>query len=376
MRLRDRELLLIAVACLVTYLSVVDVPPNVRVVAARAAAALGHVSAAEHQLLAAVGGGVPAASDPSMTRALCELAALYRRQGRWEQAKIALERALEIQQRSEGREAPGLVPVLRALADLHQTRGRLAEAITLRRRCIAVLEKSVGPQHLLVAAELERLAKPERDLARFDEAEALFRRALAIREELLEPGHPDVTRNLVQLGSLFRIRGDLQRADLYLTRALEQAEEQGSGVALASARNELGLLRGAQGRPAEAELLLGQALESLPSDGQGHEMQRAAVLNNLGSIDEQEGRLEEALAHYRKALREMAALPPEHPYRGALHNNVAVAHEERREYDEAVSYLESALNILGNSLPSDHPLVASTADHLAALRRQRLAANR
>jgi tetratricopeptide (TPR) repeat protein len=155
--------------------------------------------------------------------------------------------------------------------------------------------------------------------------EALFTRALEV--------NPLSLPALTSLGDVYRVRGDFDRAQACLNRAIElidstgpQSEAKSFGAMahynlanvladlgrtreaidhyrralaidanFAKAHNNLGLALAAQGRPYEALDEYRQALRIKPANAKAH--------YNLGAALEQFGLRNEALSHYRQALR-------------------------------------------------------------------------
>src|SRR5690606_16097913 len=64
----------------------------------------------------------------------------------------------------------------------------------------------------------------------FPEAERLLTNGLVLRERLYGASHPEVSESLYQLGVLSRSRGDFDRAEDYLRRALQMRRSTGNGA--------------------------------------------------------------------------------------------------------------------------------------------------
>ncbi|CAF0720457.1 unnamed protein product [Adineta steineri] len=113
----------------------------------------------------------------------------------------------------------------------------------------------------------------------------------------------------------------------------------------------LGLLLIKMGQPNKAqevyEVLLNQTTK---------ENEKAPIYHQLGRIKRNQGEYQEALSHYRKALKiRQQSLPPNHPDLGDSYNNIGYVYKSMGDYPKALSYYEKAFAIRQESLPSNHP---------------------
>ena len=96
----------------------------------------------------------------------------------WIRAEPLMRRALEIDEKSYGKDHPRVARDLNNLAQLLQATNRLSEAEPLMRRALEIDEKSFGRDHPNVAIRLNNLAQLLQATNRLAEAEPLMRRAL------------------------------------------------------------------------------------------------------------------------------------------------------------------------------------------------------
>jgi hypothetical protein len=94
-----------------------------------------------------------------------------------------MRRALEIDERSFGKDHPNVAIDLNNLSMLLKDTDRLAEAEPLMRRVVEIFEKSLG-DHPYTALGFENYAALLRALKRFDEAERIQARANSLRAKL------------------------------------------------------------------------------------------------------------------------------------------------------------------------------------------------
>jgi tetratricopeptide (TPR) repeat protein len=95
--------------------------------------------------------------------------------------------------------------------------------------------------------------------------------------------------------------------------------------------NDLGLILGQQGRIDEAIAHFQKALEIKPSYANAHQ--------NLGVALDKRGQLDAAIVHYRKALE----LKPDYP--GITHNNLGSALARQGQLDAAIAHFQKALEL-------------------------------
>jgi tetratricopeptide (TPR) repeat protein len=144
---------------------------------------------------------LPLAGDN--TQIINSIAVVYYENAAYQKAEPLMRRALEIDEKSFGKDHPEVATDLNNLAQLLKDTNRLKEAEPLMRRVVEIVEKSLGPDHPNVATALNNLALLLQATNRLTEAEPLMRRALVIFENSLGPDHPKtqtVRRNLELLG--------------------------------------------------------------------------------------------------------------------------------------------------------------------------------
>jgi tetratricopeptide (TPR) repeat protein len=93
-----------------------------------------------------------------------------------------------------GPEHPDTAQTLNNLANLYRKQGKDDEAEALYQRALAIREKVLGPEYTSTASTLNNLGFLYSERGKYDEAEPLYQRALAIYEKVLGPEHPDTVR--------------------------------------------------------------------------------------------------------------------------------------------------------------------------------------
>ncbi len=99
----------------------------------------------------------------------------------YSEAEPMYRRALEIREKSLGKDHPDVATSLNNLAELYRAQGKYAEAEPMYRRALEIFEKSIGENHPNVATVLENLAILLRQTNREAEAQEMEERARGIR---------------------------------------------------------------------------------------------------------------------------------------------------------------------------------------------------
>jgi eukaryotic-like serine/threonine-protein kinase len=182
--------------------------------------------------------------------------------GRYDEARVELERAVALRERAFG---PDHIEVARSVNNLGivaESQGRLDDARAYDERALHIFETTLGPSHPYVSSALVNLALVCMRTGRLDEASLLLTRALAVREGALGPDHPEVTYPLTAQGMVLIKQGRCAEAVPLLERAARLAEK-GRGAdhpLIAFPLTSLGDALRCQGRGAEAVAVLERAV--------------------------------------------------------------------------------------------------------------------
>ena len=151
-------------------------------------------------------------------RELIEESIRLNREGRYDDARPRLIRALEIREKAAGPESPGVVQALSMLAGNFEETGDYASAEPLRLRALKIIEKLRGPDDPEVARHLNVLGNFHQKKGDDLKAEEFYERALGIFEKSqLADSH--VATALGNLGSIYYARGDYADAESYYQRS-------------------------------------------------------------------------------------------------------------------------------------------------------------
>ncbi|MFL6290795.1 MAG: CHAT domain-containing protein, partial [Thermoanaerobaculia bacterium] len=229
--------------------------------------------------------------------------------GDLEAAELWQRRALAIFERIEP-EGGFMAGCLQNLVTVAIQRGDLATADDLLHRVLDFLERrEASPWETWSTLDsLGALALQRGDL---EAAEVHYRRALAIQESRPSPDPGELADSLTGLGELALRKGDFTAAREHLRRAQEIAERlDPASISAAEGLEDLARLELESGGDlAAAEDLLRRALAYFEREAP-EGVRISVVLRGLGEIAGRRGRMEEALALYRRALDLQSRLVP------------------------------------------------------------------
>jgi len=284
-------------------------------------------------------------------------------QGRYDEARALLERALATAERELPREDPALSSTLNRLANALARQGNLVEARAYLERTITLQEETLGPEHPYIAMALHNLGGVIFRSGAYEESLAVYQRSLAMKEKLLGADHRDLSNTLSNLGITLRNLGRYAEARPYLERAVVIAEasfgvdhpsyaqamlnvagvvgslgsydeaipmferafallEQRVGADhpdLADVLIEMGNLRNATGDHAGARRDLERARRILEASVGRDHADTAAAVASLADVLVNEDKLQDALAMYEEALAiTIKAVGEAHPQVGKV----------------------------------------------------------
>ncbi|MCX4243052.1 serine/threonine-protein kinase [Paraliomyxa miuraensis] len=275
-------------------------------------------------------------------------------------------------------EPPGMrarLATWRASIELDQ--GRFDEAREHLERALELLrEHEDDPASALaLALAWQSLGSALHGLGRFDEAQPAFEKALALHEQTLGAQHPWVGATLARMGGTMLGAGLSLQAEATLLRARwlldpTRATDEPQGAPppdtsrwqrreLAAVLDRQGLLARQQEELDRAEALHRHALALLEDTvGQGHRDLGYPLVNLGVALAEQERPLD-AIAHLRRAYEIWTdELDPEHPDVGIVALDLANVLWTLSDPAKARQHYAEALAIWEEVLPEDHPMLA------------------
>jgi CHAT domain-containing protein len=163
--------------------------------------------------------------DGLLATALNNLADLYEAQEQYAQAEPLYQRALEIREKSPGKDHLSLATALNNLAHLYMSQRQYARAEPLYQRALETWEAAPSKHHPNFATTLSNLALLYMMQGQYARAKPLFDRALMSMEAVLGKQHPYVARVLYNQASLHLSQQRLEVPLPLLQRALNLSEQ-------------------------------------------------------------------------------------------------------------------------------------------------------
>jgi CHAT domain-containing protein len=259
------------------------------------------------------------------------LGSILERQNEYDQAEVAMRRALELSESAQGPLQRHHFTALYQLAVLLEERGRAAEARDYALRALALGESTLGPSAPRLVPVLQTLGDAERNLGEFADSLHRFERAASIiSADTKNIERPWLVNYYRDFGTLQFSLGDLAQAEQSLAAGLAAA---GSDPTLSVARARLLLDRGRV------------SLEQGEAESREELMQAAALLRT---------RLPEAHPAILRVLNELCAL------------DLATATASADDCAQAAAHLEQS----PNAAPALRSAVEVNLSHLALDRQE------
>ena len=188
---------------------------------ASTAASQGRYARAERWLLEADSAFASLSEADPIQRAMVylNLGSVYPHLNRLDDARRAVERALELHVGAFGEGDPRTAAIQVQLADVLDLSGRDEESIGVYREAAATLQRALGQEHDATLSALNNLAITLEEVGRTEESEDVLRRVLAIRERQTGVWDRDVAEAMQNLASILHRQSKDDEAEELLTRA-------------------------------------------------------------------------------------------------------------------------------------------------------------
>jgi tetratricopeptide (TPR) repeat protein len=132
---------------------------------------------------------------------MANLAAVYSSQGKYPQAEVLYDQALEIQRRVLP-EHQDTLSNMNGLATAYASQGKYPQAEALYNQTLEIQRRVLGPEHPSTLSSMNGLANAYRLQGKYPQAEALYNQALEIRRSVLGPEHPSTLSTMTELASV------------------------------------------------------------------------------------------------------------------------------------------------------------------------------
>lgn len=266
--------------------------------------------------------------------------------------------------RQEAEEVSRFMVSLFKVADPGEALGNTITAREILDTGAARVRTGLQDQPLTRARLLDAIGQTYYRLGLYRKARTLLEEALAIRRVRLGPS-PDTASTLRNLAVVYQALNE--EAEPLFLEAREILERTlGDHPDLAATLNNFGTFCASQGRLDEAEAMLRKALRIRETVLGPDHPDVAVTLNNVAGVEMMRGRFDTAEALLRRglAIRE-AALPPDHPDLAANLQSLAVMYGKQDRYAEAEPLHRRSLAIWRKTLGPEHPRMGLVLTNLA-----------
>lgn len=239
------------------------------------------------------------------------------------------------------------------LALLYRRMGNYKKAEKMLIDVLETRARKLGEKHYLYGLSLNELAGVYQDLGLYNKTEHLYKKAIAIFKN--NANKEFYALLLSNMAVLYEKMGYYNEAKLYLREALAIRKKLPNKIDYAISLNNLALIYKKEQNYEETESLLLLAKDIFERNGNQNHLGYTSVLDNLGSLYKAIKKGKKATFYYREALKiKKNKLGEMHPNYALSLNNLAVFYSAQGNYAKADSIYQVVLDILKNKLGVQH----------------------
>jgi tetratricopeptide (TPR) repeat protein len=114
-----------------------------------------------------------------------------------------------------------------------------------------------------------------------------------------------------------------------------------------------------------------QEMNNVLLEQTSNDTEKGDIYEQLGMGKYNQGKFEEAITSYEKALEiRQKTLPPNHPDLASSYNNIGLVYEKMEKYSKAISYYEKAIQIQQRALPPNDAELQKWRKNLENIRKK------
>ncbi len=313
------------------------------------------------------------ASAPEIVRSLLLVGQLEDARAHFDAADRLYAGALEIQERSSGRDSLLFAQVLDSRAANLIARDRFTEAEPLVREALAIRSRIVGNAHFLFASSLGTLADLHHGTANVKEGPAAADRALDVAAKSYRPDDIVLGDFTNRVARAQLVLGNFARAEQLYRESWEARKKAAGAESLAAAKSLSGLATAAllsNDNVAAEERCLGALAITEGVLGPDHPLV-AMNLQHLGQISYRRRDYPTALARYRRALEiREKAFGAVHDSLAATLNNMGLVYWRQNDYPRAEEFYGRALRMLEQLYGPEHPRLTYALANLGIIAKE------
>eukprot|EP01126_Amoeba_proteus_P053899 TRINITY_DN6594_c0_g1_i1.p1 TRINITY_DN6594_c0_g1~~TRINITY_DN6594_c0_g1_i1.p1 ORF type:complete len:668 (+),score=135.78 TRINITY_DN6594_c0_g1_i1:469-2472(+) len=254
-------------------------------------------------------------------------------------------------------ESPKFTEIVFNLADVYRKQNKLNDAKDLYEVALNRLMKRYGPNHPEVAEICNSLGMLEKKQGLYLESQKHYNMALRIYKYYFGEDHPKIGIFSTNLGDIYRKLGDYDRAKNLYSIALTNLEKTlgPDNIEVAETLNSLGLVYKKLAKYDEAEDLYSRAIRIVHETHGTKHYKMGIYSNNLADIHRKKGNYEVALSLYQVALTSIKeTLGPEHTEAAEIIHNMGLVYHQLGKYETALENFSQALKIIKRELGESH----------------------
>jgi serine/threonine protein kinase/Tfp pilus assembly protein PilF len=312
--------------------------------------------------------------SPETLRTMSRLGYAGYLQGKYPEAEPLLSHALEVQRRVLGPDNPDTLSSMSDLATVYWARGKYPQAEVLNRQTLEIRRRVLGPEHPDTLKSMNNLAIAYKEEGKYAQAETLDNQTLVIRRRVSGPEHPDTLKSMNNLAGVYRDEGKYALTEAIFHQIIEiRRRLLGPEHPLTlMASHNLAIAYYDQGKYARAEVLFSQNLEIQRRVLGPEHPDTLMAINNLGTVYLSQGKYSKAEGLFSHTLEiQRRVLGPEHRYTLASMTNVADSYAEQGKYPQAEALFRQALESERRVLGPEHPDSLGTMSIVAAMYQRR-----
>ena len=224
----------------------------------------------------------------------------------------------------------------------------------------------------ILAAVDQTLGTTYARLGDYERARPLLEESLEKRRAVHQGPHPELAESLLRVGWLKRTLNETDEAEPYLMEAREMwealGEEEEARIGLADTLDQIGWLRADQSRFADSTEMFRRALDVRSEVFEPPSERLGSSWHNVASAHSNEGNTDEAIAAFEEALdQRRRALGPDHLSTAETLGSLARLYVSLGDSDRALEYETEAMRIRRDRLPEDHPEIVDGLNTLASI---------
>ncbi len=167
-------------------------------------------------------------NHPYIAHTLRILSSIYQEQGRYREARFALDKAMAVMLDSHAENDKALVPFWVDTAVLLVAQGNFEEAEGYYHRAMTLINISYGPDHLYTANVLGSVARLYMLQGRYNKAEELIDRAIATQEKIYGPDHHLIAPSWLTKARVCHAKGNYVHSEKLIKKALASVRKTGN----------------------------------------------------------------------------------------------------------------------------------------------------